>query len=158
GDVGDAAAGQFGDPLHDLAARARAWWVEDDQVDAVQPRLAPAEAELAQDVLHLAAFDRHVRHVTKVEARVADRLALRLDAHDQPVRADRLAQNAREQARAAVQVDRHLASAGLQGVEDRVDQGLRGARMDLPEAAAADLPQPVRHLLAHERRLLRTAA
>ena len=58
---------------------------------------------------------------------------------------------AREEADAAVQVQRHVALARQQALHDRLDEGVGGLRVDLPEAAAADAVGAAVGALAYER-------
>src|SRR6185437_9333432 len=70
-----------------------------------------------------------------------------LDAGHRAVGADERREYPGEQARAAVQVEDHVARRGGQGRGHRLAQRLGGGRVDLPEAVGADLPEAPRGAL-----------
>ena len=79
---------------------------------------------------------------------VADRRVVGLHADDRPARADQRGQHPGEQARAAVQVERHITRPGLETGQDGIGQHVRRGRMHLPERSRADPPVTARSMLA----------
>lgn len=124
-----------------LPAPARG--VQDDQV-------AFRDAGLREDLLDLPLLDPDPREVRQVVAGVLHRALRRLDAEHRTGLAEAFREGAREDADAAVQVEGHLALARHQALHDGLDQGVRGLRVDLPEAAHAHAVRTAVRALPYE--------
>jgi hypothetical protein len=75
-----------------------------------------------------------------------------LDSDDRATGSDGLRQDSREQAGAAIQVERRLAGSWLQRTKDRLGQHIGSSWMDLPEACRTHPPRPAGGTIGQEPR------